>query len=75
MRLEEADGRAGALLKEIPIAIKARCGYHRLGDFISKLESAKRVFAVRDIIIAARPQSPRSHDVQLLVSTFLISED
>ena len=74
-RLEEADGQAVILLKEIPITIKARCGYHHLGDFISKLESAKRVFAVRDIIIAARPQSPRSHDVKLLVSTFFISED
>jgi len=72
----DSDGRKRkSPLEEIPISIKARCGYHRLGHFISKLENAGRVFVIRDIKIAGRSQNPKSHDVNLVVSTFLLSEE
>lgn len=64
----------GLPFREVPISIKARCGYHRLGKFISILENAERIFAVKDIEIIGKPQSPRRHDVSLIVSTFLLSE-
>ncbi len=61
--------------QEIPIFIEATCGYHQLGYFISELENAKRLFAVRDISIKGNSESTRSHDVSLVVSTFLVAEE
>jgi len=64
----------GELFREVPISIKARSGYHRLGRFISRLESAERVFAVKKLEIQGRLQNPKTHDARLVVSTFLLSE-
>lgn len=61
--------------QEVPISIKAKCGYHQLGRFISRLESADRLFAISDIEIKSVLQRPKSHDVTLIVSTFLPSEE
>lgn len=61
--------------QEIPIFIEAACGYHQLGYFISELENAKRLFSVRDVSIKSNPESSRSHDVSLVVSTFLVAEE
>jgi len=60
--------------QEIPISIKAKSGYHQLGVFISKLEGADRLFAVRDIKIKSNIQTPKKHDVSLTVSSFLLLE-
>jgi type IV pilus assembly protein PilO len=60
--------------QEIPISIKATCGYHQLGSFIAALENADRLFIIRDIEIKSSLQTPRSHDVGLVVSTFLVLE-
>lgn len=78
IRPEEVDYDAHegrGLLEEIPISITARCGYHRLGYFISKLENSDRVFVIRGIKVTGRPQTTESHDVSLAVSTFLLSEE
>jgi type IV pilus assembly protein PilO len=69
-------GEAGTdSYEEIPVSIKAKCGYHQLGRFISRLESAKRLLVIEQINIASNPRTSRSHDVQLLVSTFLVAAE
>jgi len=60
--------------REIPISIKAKCGYHQLGDFIARLEGADRLFVISDIEIAGVLQTPRRHNITLIVSTFLPPE-
>lgn len=58
--------------QEIPISISAKSGYHELGKFISNLERLDRFMEVSDIKIKANPQSPKMHDVELKVITYIL---
>jgi len=58
--------------QEIPILISARSGYHELGSFLAKLESADRFMKVVDIDVRANRSTPRKHDVELLVLTYIL---
>jgi len=55
--------------KKVPIFIEAECGFHDLGRFINKLESAKRFISVSDIEIKAQKESPGLHRVDLEIET------
>ena len=59
-----------SLYYKVPILLRAECGYHQLGRFLSKLESADRFMKISDIeIMAASPKS-NIHNVQLIVVTY-----
>lgn len=58
---------------EIPISINANCGYHQLGTFINRLEWLERFMKITDIQIEGDASSPKSHDVKLLVSIFVLT--
>jgi type IV pilus assembly protein PilO len=58
---------------EIPIQVKARCGYHQLGRFINDLESADRFMMIGDINIKSIAKSKTIHDVKLVVYTYILS--
>jgi type IV pilus assembly protein PilO len=60
--------------KEIPIMITAKAGYHGLGRFLSSLENSDRFMKVVDMQVKADPASPKKHDVELLVVTYVLLE-
>lgn len=68
------EGRAdeSKIYQEFPIHITAKSGYHELGMFLSSLESANRFMKVRDIDIRANKQTPKKHDIDLIVATYIL---
>jgi len=54
------------------ILINAQCGYHQLGAFIMELENAERFMEISDIKIDAGTVNPKRHDVQLIVSAYIL---
>ncbi len=69
---KEDKAKKGQIYKEIPILINAKSGYHELGKFLSGMENADRFMKVSDIQIKANIQSPRKHDVEILVLTYIL---
>ena len=65
--------KKGQIYKEIPILITAKSGYHELGRFLSSLENADRFMKVVDINLKANPASPKRHDVEVMVYTYVLS--
>lgn len=65
-------GAKNRAYKEIPIMITAKAGYHGLGRFLSSLESSDRFMKVVDMEIKSDPSSPKRHDVELLVVTYVL---
>lgn len=63
------------IYQEIPILINAKSGYHELGKFISDLENSDRFTKVADIKIKAGGLTPKRHDVELLVLTYMLLKD
>lgn len=61
-----------AVYKEIPILITAKSGYHELGRFLSNLENGDRFMKVVDISIKANSTTPKKHDVELMVYTYVL---
>jgi len=60
------------IYQEIPILITAKSGYHELGYFLSNMESSDRFMKVVDIDIKANKTTPRIHDVELMVITYIL---
>ncbi len=71
---EQAAQRA-KVYKEIPIQVSAKSGYHELGTFLSNLERADRFMKVVDIEIRANKATPKKHDVELLILTYVLREE
>jgi Tfp pilus assembly protein PilO len=64
--------KKGQTYQEIPILITAKSGYHQIGHFLSSLESADRFMKVTDINIKANKLSPKNHDVELIICTYIL---
>lgn len=60
------------IYREIPILITAKSGYHEFGRFLNSLENADRFIKVADINIKANKVSPKKHDVELMVCTYIL---
>lgn len=58
--------------KEIPIMISARSGFHELGRFVASLESSDRFIKIADIRIKSGRSTPKKHDIELLVVTYVL---
>lgn len=69
---KEGKVKKGRIYEEIPILINAKSGYHELGKFLSNMECADRFMKVSDIQIKSSGQSPRKHDVEILVLTYIL---
>ncbi len=70
---QEVDAQT-QIYREIPILINAGSGYHELGKFLSRLESANRFMKVADIKIKESNMALKRHDVELLVLTYVLLE-
>ena len=60
------------IYKETPILISAKSGYHELGRFVSDMENSDRFMKVADIQIKVSAATPKKHDVELLVLTYVL---
>lgn len=69
-----AEGK-NLVYQAIPILIKAKSGYHELGEFMAKLESSDRFMKVADIIIKANSAAPQKHDIELLILTYILLDN
>ena len=72
LQSKQDDQSAEQIYQEIPILINAKSGYHEVGKFLSKLENADRFMKVADIDIKANKASPKRHDVEILVLTYVL---
>ncbi|MBI5144103.1 MAG: type 4a pilus biogenesis protein PilO [Candidatus Omnitrophica bacterium] len=70
--LKDADRTKKRIYQERPILINAKSGYHELGQFLSNLENADRFMKVVDIDVKTNKVTPKKHDVELVVSTFIL---
>jgi len=68
----DRSGNKSQIYREIPILITAKSGYHQLGRFLNSLENAGRFMKVVDIGIKADKASPKEHDVELIVCTYIL---
>ena len=64
----------GQAYQTIPIMMNTRAGYHELGKFFSTLEDSERFIKIADIRIKSTAASPKKHDVELLVLTYILLE-
>ncbi|MDP3730825.1 MAG: type 4a pilus biogenesis protein PilO [Candidatus Omnitrophota bacterium] len=69
---EDKSADKNQIYREIPILITAKSGYHELGNFLNNLENADRFMKAADISIEANKASPKKHDVELLVCTYVL---
>jgi len=65
----------GAIYQEMPIQIKAKCGYHQLGRFINSLETGDRFMKVTDINLASNAEDMLNHNVELQIKTYTLSKE
>ena len=73
---EEDEGIAeeNLIYSSVPISLKAECGYHELGRFVSELESADRFVKIGDIKILTNPYNENRHHVRLMVITYTLRQ-
>jgi type IV pilus assembly protein PilO len=72
---KDQKGRKNVIYQEFPILISAKCGYHELGRFLANMENADRFMKVVDIDVKANKASPKKHDVELLVLTYVLLDN
>ena len=63
------------IYQEMPILISAKSGYYDLVQFLTNLENADRLTKVVDIDIKSNKMTPKKHDVELTVSTFILLKE
>jgi len=71
----EVKSDEGAIYKQIPISIEAKCGYHQLGQFIQKLEHAARFMKIGNIYIEADQSDISRHRVKLEIVTYTLAKE
>ncbi len=62
---------APLLYTERLIQIEALAGFHQLGDFVSRVESATHPMQVRRLKVTGNPTMPRRHTVKMTVVAYL----
>lgn len=66
---------SGAIYRENPINFEAACGYHQLGEFIQKLETADRFMKISDIFISSGQASITKHITKLAITTYTLPKE
>jgi len=72
VQVKENKAKDEHIYQETPILISAKSGYHELGSFLASLESSDRFMKVVDIDIKSNRTTPKKHDVELLVLTYVL---
>jgi len=70
----ESTIQRGQTYHEIPIMVAAKSGYHELGRFFGALENSDRFMKIADLQIKASPATPKKHDIDLLILTYVLLE-
>jgi type IV pilus assembly protein PilO len=70
---EPAAAPGSRTYRPIPITINARAGFHELGKFLASVESSGRFMKISDISIRTNRASPRKHDVDLVVTAYVLT--
>ncbi|MCK5451460.1 MAG: type 4a pilus biogenesis protein PilO [Candidatus Omnitrophica bacterium] len=65
------DPEAREYYKEMPINVTAQSGYHQLGQFVSDLENGERFISIENLNIQMNKKSPRKHNVELMLKTYV----
>lgn len=65
--------KEGPYYLEMPVKMTAKSGFHQLGFFLSNLGISNRLIAVTDVRISYNQSTPRLHDVQVMVKTYVPS--
>jgi len=60
---------------EMPVKITAKSGYHQLSRFVSSLEKGKRIIVIDDLQIRYDKNTPRMHNVIVMVKTYVSKEE
>ena len=56
----------------LPVVIKARCGYHKFGRFLNKLENGELYFILKDFIIQNDGNDPNTHLFSMTINIILV---
>ena len=64
------DGKYYAL----PVEIKIRCGYHKFGYFLNKLENADLFFVMKDFIIQNDEKNPNIQQFSMTIKIILVDK-
>jgi len=68
-------GKDNEFYREMPVSITAKGGYHELGDFLANIEQAKRFITMESLEISYDSRSPRKHDIDLVIKTYVTIDD
>ncbi len=63
------------LYTEMPIQVEARGGYHEIGEFINRVETAPNVMSIGDIEIHSNPDDISNHSARLLIIAYVLNEE
>jgi len=74
LKAMETGSKYDKYYREMPIQITAKSGYHQLGDFISRIERGSRVIVIDDVQIRYDKNTPRLHNVTMMLKTYVSME-
>ncbi len=57
-------------LLQVPIQIKLKCGYHKLGLFINQIENSSRFMKVMELKITADSRDVWAHQTELVITSY-----
>lgn len=75
VELKTQKEKTNSVYQEIPILITAKSGYHELGRFLNNLENGSEFMKVVDIGIKADATTPKKHDVELMIYTYVLPNE
>jgi len=64
-----------SIYTEVPIKVEAKGGYHALGEFANRIESAKNLMSISDLEIESNTDDMYRHNIRLLISVYLLQEE
>jgi len=74
-RAGERRDTKGPIAREVSILITAKCGFHELGEFLSRIENSEKFVKVLDIGVLHNKAAPIKHDVSLVVAAYVLNPE
>ncbi len=69
----DAPAKPPDLYTEIPIQIDAVAGFHKLGMFLSRVESGAQPMQLRSLRIEANPSEIKRHEVKIVIAVYFLA--
>ncbi|MFA5060364.1 MAG: type 4a pilus biogenesis protein PilO [Candidatus Omnitrophota bacterium] len=60
---------------ELPIRVRLRCGYYEMVNFLKKIETAKQLMKISDLVIIDDPAADWDHGIEFTISAFSRGEN